>query len=97
MAKVRVQQEVNKPFFGKPYLKYGQCHAIWSYFFQLGGILGGRHSGNLDAFGPAFLGAKGPPGAVKQVFTEVAKRLVADSVKDSMKFQDYVSAAAQAS
>jgi hypothetical protein len=90
MARVRVQQAVSKPFFGKPYLKYGQCYAIWSYFFQLGAILGGRHSGNLDAFGPAFLGAKGPPGAVMMFFTEVATRLVADSVRDSMNFQDYV-------
>lgn len=91
LARARVQQEASKPWFGKPYLKYGQCYALWGYFFQLGGILGARHSGNLDAFGPAFLGAYGPPGAVKQVFTEVAKRLVTDSVKDTMKFQDYVS------
>jgi hypothetical protein len=91
IARAKVQQETTKPFFGKPYLKYGQCYGMWSYFFQLGGILGGRHSANLDAFGPAFLGAHGPPGAVRQVFTEVAKRLVADSVRDSMKFQDYVS------
>jgi hypothetical protein len=49
LASVRVQKEASKPFFGKPYLKYGQCYALWSYFFQLGGILGGRHSANLDA------------------------------------------------
>ena len=91
IARARVQQEASKPFFGKPYLKYGQCWGLWSYFFQLEGILGGRHSANLDAFGPAFLGMLGPPGAVNQFFTEVAKRLVAESVKDSMKFQDYVS------
>ncbi len=91
LARARVQQEASKPWFGKPYLKYGQCYGLWSYFFQLGGILGARHSSNLDAFGPAFLGAYGPPGAVSKFFTEVAKRLIADSVKDTMKFQDYVS------
>ena len=91
IARTRVQQEASKPFFGKPYLKCGQCYALWSYFFQLGGILGKRHSANLDAFGPAFLGIHGQPGAVNQFFTEVAERLVAESVKDSMKFQDYVS------
>jgi hypothetical protein len=49
LASVRVQKEASKPFFGKPYLKYGQCYALWSYFFQLGGIPRGRHSANLDA------------------------------------------------
>lgn len=90
LARARVRQEASKPFLGKLYLKYGQCSAIWGYFFQLGCILGGRHSANLDAFGHAFLGAHGPPGAVKHFFTEVANELVADSVKDSMTFQDYV-------
>jgi hypothetical protein len=92
LARTRVKQEVNKPFLGKPYLKYGQCYWIWSYFFQLGGILGAKHSANLDAFGNAFLGARGPSGAVKKFFTEVAKRLVTDSVSDLMTFADYVGA-----
>ena len=90
LARTRVEQEQNKPFFGKPYLKYGQCFGIWGYFFQLGGILGARYSAKLDAFGPAFLGARGNPGAIEQFFTEVAKRLVADSLSDSMTFADYV-------
>jgi hypothetical protein len=91
MAKIRVQQAVNKPFFGKPYLKLGQCYAIWGYFLQLGGILGGRHSGNLDAFGPAFLEAKGPPGAVRTFFINVATHLMdSNSVRDSMGFLEYV-------
>lgn len=92
LARTRVGQQVNKPFLGKPYLKYGQCYGVWSYFFQLGGILGAKHSVNLDAFGHAFLGARGPSGAVKKFFTEVATRLVTDSVDDSMTFADYVSA-----
>jgi len=49
LASVRVQKEAGRPFFGKSYLKYGQRYALWSYFLQLGGILGGRHSANLDA------------------------------------------------
>jgi hypothetical protein len=92
LAGVRVEQQVNKPLLGKPYLKYGQCYGLWSYFFQLGGILGVKHSANLDAFGHAFLGARGPSGAVKDFFTEVAKDLVSDSVRDSMTFADFVGA-----
>lgn len=92
LARARVQQEMNKPFLGKPYLKYGQCYGMWGYFFQLGGILGAKHSANLDAFGQAFLGARGPSGAVKKFFTEEAKRLVTVSVSDSMTFADYVGA-----
>ena len=49
LASVRVQKEASKPFFCKPYLKYGQCYTLRSYFFQLGRTPGGRHSANLDA------------------------------------------------
>jgi hypothetical protein len=92
LARTRVEQQQNKPFLGKPYLKYGQCYALWSYFFQLGGILGAKHSANLDAFGTAFLGVRGEPGAVKNFFTEVAKRIMTDYEIDSMTFADYVGA-----
>jgi hypothetical protein len=90
LARTRVEHEVNKPFLGKPYLKYGQCYALWSYFFQLGGILGAKHSRNLDAFGLAFLGTRGKPGAVKLFFTDVANRLMTEFQIDSMTFADYV-------
>ncbi|HPF99117.1 MAG TPA: hypothetical protein PLE77_03555 [Kiritimatiellia bacterium] len=92
LARARIDQEVNKPFFGKPFLKYGQCYGLWGYFFQSGGILGAKHAANLDAFGHAFLGLHGPSGAVKTAFTEIATKLVTDSVSDSMKFADYVGA-----
>lgn len=92
LARTRVQRQLNKPFLGKPYLKYGQCYALWGYFFQLGGILGAKHSGKLDAFGTAFLGARGELGAVKSFFTELAKSFVTDSLIASMTFTDYVMA-----
>jgi hypothetical protein len=92
-ARAKVEQEAQKPWlFGNPYLKLGQCHVLWGYFFQLGAILGARHSANLDAFGPAFLGAYGPPGAVNKVFTEIAARTLVGSMSDSMKFPDFVAA-----
>ncbi len=91
MARIRINQELNSPILGKPHLKFGQCIALGSYFFQLGGMLGARHQMNLDAFGDAFLGASGAPGAVKRLFTELANDIVSRSNDDSMTFYDYVS------
>jgi tetratricopeptide (TPR) repeat protein len=90
IARTRVSQECNKPLIGKPYLKYAQCFALWSYFFQLGGILAAKYSANLDAFGQAFLGAQGPPGAVKKFFGDVAERLMTSFPIESMTLADYV-------
>ena len=90
LARTRVGQEVNKPFLRKAYVKYGQCYFVWSYFFQLGGILGAKHSDNLDAFGHAFLGMHGAAGAVKTYFTEFAQSILTKTLNDSMTFWDYV-------
>lgn len=91
MARIRVNQELNPQILGKPYLKFGQCIALGGYFFQLGGMLGARHQMKLDAFGDAFLGATGDPGAVERLFTELANDIVSRSSDDSMTFYDYVS------
>lgn len=90
VSRARVNQEQNKPFIGKPYLKCGQCLGIWAYFFQLGGILGTTHHLNLDAFGRAFLGATGAPGAVERYFTSLANDLMWHSISDSITFSDFV-------
>lgn len=92
LARVRVGQQVNKPFLGKPYLKYGQCLVVWPYFFQLGGVLGAKHASNLDDFGRAFLGMRGPPGSLEKCFTEMAKRHVADARSESFTFFGYIAA-----
>ncbi len=92
LARLRIKQEVNKPILGKSYLKYGQCWGIWGYFFQLSGILGTKHSANLDDFGYAFLGVSGPSGAVKKVFTGVVKHLETHSLTTSTTFADCVGA-----
>ena len=92
LVRARTEQLLNKPFLGKPYVKFGQCYILWACFFQLGGILGAKHSANLDAFALAFLGMHGDPGAVNLAFTEVADNLVARSVGDRMTFADYVGA-----
>lgn len=92
LARTRIQQQLNKTLLGKPYLKYGQCYVLSSYFFQLGGILGAKHSDNLDAFGPAFLGVEGEPEGIKRFLTGVANDIVLPSVTDCMTFGDYVGA-----
>jgi hypothetical protein len=92
MSRARVEQQQNKPFFGKPYLKLGQCFPLWDYSFQLGGILGAKHSTNLDAFGTAFLGLSGKTGSVMNYFTEAANGIIKDYTIDSMGFLDYVGA-----
>jgi hypothetical protein len=92
LARALVEPQLNRPLFGKPYLKLGQCHVLWAYFFQLGGVLGARHSTCLDEFALAFLGAEGARGAVERWFDEVAGNLVTTAINDSMTFIDYISA-----
>ncbi len=92
LAGVRVEQQINKPFLGKPYLLFGQLYILNAYFFQLGGILGAKHSGELDAFGLAFLGAHGEPGAVKRFFVDVSEKIIAHSENRIMTFPEYVCA-----
>jgi len=88
---MRVKRQVCVPLFGAPYLKLDQCLAIWGYSFQVGAILGAKYSAQ-DAFGYAFVGATGPPGAVADFFSEVAKPIVAECDLESMTFGDYVGA-----
>ena len=89
MARIRVKQQACKPLFGTPHLKLGQCLAIWGYSFQVGLILGAKYS-TQDAFGHAFVGASGPPGAIAKFFSEVAKTIIAEYDLASMTFRDYV-------
>ena len=92
MARTRVEQLCNKPIFGKPNLKQGQGLALWGNHFQIGAVLGAKHRDQLDAFGTAFLGAQGEPGAVGRYFTDLAESLLADSITDTMTTHDYVGA-----
>ena len=87
-----IQSQLNKSFFGRPYVKFGQCLGIWSYLFEVGGILGAKHATKTDAFASAFLGQSGPSGAAKQVLSEVASRMVQEHLLTSMKSFDYVGA-----
>jgi len=70
-----IQSQLNKPFLGRPYLKLGQCLGIWSYLFEVGGVLGAKHAAKTDAFVSAFLGQSGPSGAAKCFLVEVASQM----------------------
>ena len=92
LARVRVKQGQQKRILGRPYLPFGQFLFLGGHFFQLGGILGARHSAKLDAFGPAFLGLQGDPGAVGHFFAEAAKRIVNEYLSESTTLFEYVTA-----
>jgi len=87
LIRKRIEEAQTKRIFGKPYLKLGQCYLLWSYFFQLGGILGAKHSSNLDAFVHALFGVRE---SAESVVTETAARLVPHSVNKTMNFSDYI-------
>jgi hypothetical protein len=85
-----IQSQLNKPFLGRAYLKFGQCFGLWTHLFELGGILGAKHAGHLDAFVSAFLGMSGKAGAAKCFLVESASNVLKQHSLGSMKFWDYV-------
>jgi len=88
-----IHGQLNKPFFGRPYLKLGQCLAgLWPYLLELGGILGAKYAAKPDAFVPAFLGMSGEAGVARRVLVEQANRMLERQSLGSMKFFDYVGA-----
>lgn len=91
LASARAKQEATKPLIGKPTLKYGQCYAMAGYFMQLGAVLAVKYRDKLDAFGHAFLGATGEPGAMQR-FVDLASPDIRALVSAGMTFSDYVTA-----
>ncbi len=87
-----IRTQLNKPLFGRPYLKLGQCVGLWVYMFELGGLLGAKHATKVDAFYSAFLGMSGASGAAKRALVDQASRMLEQNSLGSMKFQDYVGA-----
>jgi hypothetical protein len=71
-----IHAQLNKPFFGRPYLKLGQCFGLWSYMLEVGGILGAKHAAKTDAFVSAFLGMSGTSGIAKSVLVEQASGML---------------------
>jgi hypothetical protein len=91
LAKAAIQQQLSKHFLGKPYLRFGQCFVLYSYFFELGAILGAKYHNKPEEFGLAFLGLTGESGALTKFFFEIEKLLRNDFNIESMKFSDYIS------
>jgi hypothetical protein len=92
MAEHLITPQLNKPFFGRPYLKLGQCFGLWGYLFELGGMLGSKHRANPDAFLPAFIGMSGVAGAAEPFLVAVANTLRDRHSLNSMKHWDFVGA-----
>ncbi len=89
-----MKPQLNRRLFGGPYLKYGQCPALWGYLFELGGILAVRHATQLRAFASAFLGSTGDSAALKVACEEIASNLVLSGrVNGSMSCFSYAQAA----
>jgi hypothetical protein len=90
LSRVTVKRELNKPFWGEPFIKLGQCWALWSYFFHIGGILAAKYNNHLDEFGNGFLGIAGKPEAVKLFFNEIAGNTNKILINDTITFHEYV-------
>jgi hypothetical protein len=87
-----IQGQLNKPFFGRAYLKFGQCFGLWGYMMELGGILGAKHAAKPDALVSALMGMSGAPGISNRVLVEQGNRILAQHSLGSMTFWDYVGA-----
>jgi len=68
LATIQSKEISTKPFFGQPYIKLDQCIALSATYLQMGGILGSKHSDNLDSFIPAFLGIQKPKDSFREFF-----------------------------
>ncbi len=84
---------VQRAFFGRRYVKFGQGLAgMWPYVFEIGGILGAKHAATLDAFVSAFLGMPDQAGEAQRICAEIANKLVERHSLDSMTARDCVQA-----
>jgi len=92
IARARIEKQLTKPFLGKPFLRFGQCYFLCTYFFRLGAILGAKHNDRLEAFSHAFLGIHGESSAVDQFYSDANKKIIQKFDLSSIKFHDYVSA-----
>ncbi len=92
LSKAGIDQQLNKPFFGKSYLKFGQCVIMMMSFFQLGGILGAKYAKKCDSFAQAFLGITRENGTItiESYFNKINKMIVDDFDLTSMNVFSYI-------
>jgi hypothetical protein len=87
-----IRAQLIKPFFGRSYLRLGQCLALWGSLFELGGMLVAKHRAKLDAFVSAFLGMTGEAGAAERFLVPVGNKILDRYSLNSMNQWDYVAA-----
>jgi hypothetical protein len=88
-----IRAQTNKPFFGRPYLKLGQCFGgLWGYLFELGGMLAAKHRAKLDAFVSVFLGMTGEAGAAERFLVAAANKLRDQHSLNSMNHWEFIAA-----
>jgi hypothetical protein len=56
LIKARLDQDLVRPPFVKPFLRYPDCCELAAYFLQLGAVLGSLHREHADAFQTVLLG-----------------------------------------
>jgi len=92
VAELFIRAQLIKPFLGRPYLRLGQCLALWASHFELGGMLVAKHRAKLDVFVSAFLGMTGEAGAAERFVVAVANKILDRHPLNSMNQWDFVAA-----
>jgi hypothetical protein len=87
-----IRGQLIKPFLGRPYLRLGQCLALWGSLSELGGMLVAKHRAKLDAFVHGFLGMTGEAGAAERFLVPVGNKILDRYSLNSMNQWDFVAA-----
>ena len=82
----RIDEDLVRPPFVKPFLKLGELVGMAAYFMQLGALLASLHREHVEAFEAAFLGSSSPA-VLAEALVEINAVLT-----DSMSFTDFVCA-----
>jgi hypothetical protein len=82
----RIDEDLVRPPFVKPFLKLGELVGMAAYFMQLGALLASLHREHLEAFGEAFLGSSSLA-VLAETLVEIDAVLT-----ESMSFTDFVCA-----
>jgi len=82
----RIEEDLIRPPFVKPFLKLGELVGMAAYFMQLGALLASLHREHVEAFKAAFLGSSSPA-VLAEALVEIDAVLT-----DSMSFTDFVCA-----
>jgi len=82
----RIDEDLVRPPFVKPFLKLGELVGMAAYFMQLGALLASLYREHVEAFEAAFLGSSFPA-VLAEALVEIDAVLT-----ESMSFTDFVCA-----